>query len=118
MLALAWLNVTRASLADDSDTLVTSANEIRRMLTALCSPPRDERHARNWSRWRHRSQERARHCHYQRQQPRRSLSAVGVLGPMWPYLGLTMTLNAAVHCAPLTSISPGQTEISKQWVRL
>ena len=42
MLALAWLAVTRASLADDSDDLVTSANEIRRMFTALCGPPRDE----------------------------------------------------------------------------
>jgi hypothetical protein len=45
---------------------VTSANEIRRMFTALCAPPRDEQHARHWSRRRHRHQERARHCHYQR----------------------------------------------------
>jgi SRSO17 transposase len=67
MLALAWLAVTRASLAADNDTLATSANEIRRMFTALCGPPRDEQHARHWSRWRHRQQERARHCHYQRQ---------------------------------------------------
>jgi hypothetical protein len=43
MLALAWLAVTRASLADDTGTLVISANEIRRMFTALCGPPRDER---------------------------------------------------------------------------
>jgi len=68
MLALAWLAVTRASLADDSDDLVTSANEIRRMFTALCGPPRDEHHARHWSRWRHCHQEQARRCHYQRQQ--------------------------------------------------
>ena len=68
MLALAWLAVTRAGLADDSDDLVTSANEIRRMFTALCGPPRDEHHAGRWSRWRHRHQERARRCHYQRQQ--------------------------------------------------
>jgi SRSO17 transposase len=67
MLALAWLAVTRAGLADDSDAPVTSANEIRRMFTALCGPPRDEQHARRWSRWRHRHQERARHFHYQRQ---------------------------------------------------
>ena len=46
MLALAWLAVTRASLADDNDDLMTSANEIRRIFTALCSPPPDEQHAR------------------------------------------------------------------------
>jgi SRSO17 transposase len=67
MLALAWLAVTRAALADDSGQLVTSANEIRRMFTALCGPPRHHQHARRWSRWRHHHQERARHCHYQRQ---------------------------------------------------
>jgi len=67
MLALAWLAVTRASLADDGDTLMTPANEIRRMFTALCGPPRNEPHARHWSRWRRHHQERARHCHYQRQ---------------------------------------------------
>ena len=67
MLALAWLAVTRASLTSDNDDLVTSANEIRRMFTALCGPPRDEQHARRWSRWRHRHQERACHCHCQRQ---------------------------------------------------
>jgi hypothetical protein len=67
MLALAWLAVTRASLADGSNDLMTSANEIRRMFTALCGPPRDEQHARHWSRWRHHHQQRARHCHYQRQ---------------------------------------------------
>ena len=61
MLALAWL-------ADDSDDLVTSANEIRRMFTAPCGPPRDEHHARHWSQWRRCHQERARRCHYQRQQ--------------------------------------------------
>jgi hypothetical protein len=48
--------------------LASSANEIRRMLTALCGPLPDEQHARRWSRWRHRHQERARRCHYQRQQ--------------------------------------------------
>jgi hypothetical protein len=52
MLALAWLAVTRASLAGDGNDLMTSANEIRRMFTALCGPPRDEQHARHWSRWR------------------------------------------------------------------
>jgi len=67
MLALAWLAVTRAALADGNDQLITSANEIRRMFTALCGPPPDQQHARRWSRWRHRHQERARHCHYQRQ---------------------------------------------------
>jgi hypothetical protein len=67
MLALAWLAVTRAALADGSGQLVTSANEIRRMFSALCGPPRREQHARRWSRWRHRHQERARHYHYERQ---------------------------------------------------
>jgi hypothetical protein len=60
MLALAWLAVTRASLADDSDDLMTPAGEIRRMFAALCGPPRDEQNARHWSRWRRRHQERAR----------------------------------------------------------
>jgi hypothetical protein len=67
MLALAFLAVTRAALANGQTGLPSSANEIRRMLTALCSPPPDKQHARRWSRWRHRHQERARHCHYQRQ---------------------------------------------------
>ncbi len=67
MLALAWLAVTRAALADDTETLATSANEIRQMFTALCGPSHGEQHARHWSRWRHRHQERARHYHYQRQ---------------------------------------------------
>jgi hypothetical protein len=39
MLALAFLAVTRAALAGDDAGLASSANEIRRMLTALCSPP-------------------------------------------------------------------------------
>jgi SRSO17 transposase len=67
MLALAFLTVTRASLADDDAGLASSANEIRRMFTALCAQPRDQQHARRWSRWRHLHQERARRCHYQRQ---------------------------------------------------
>ncbi len=67
MLTLAWLAVTRASLVEGDDQLITSANEIRRMFTALCTPPRDEQHARHWSRWRHRHQQRARHCRYQQQ---------------------------------------------------
>jgi hypothetical protein len=61
------LAVTRAALADDTETLATSANEIRRMFTALCGPSHGEQHARHWPRWRHRHQERARHYHYQRQ---------------------------------------------------
>jgi SRSO17 transposase len=67
VLALAWLAVTRAALADGNDDPLTSANEIRRMFTALCAPARDQQHARHWSRWRHRHQQRARHFHYQRQ---------------------------------------------------
>ena len=63
MLALAWLAATRAALADDDGQLATSPNEIRRMFTALCWPPRGEQHARCWSRWRRRHQQRARHCH-------------------------------------------------------
>jgi SRSO17 transposase len=74
MLALAWLAVTRAELAEPGQpgatadgSLTTSANEIRRLFTALCGPPADEKHTRHWSRWRHRHQEHARRCHYQRQ---------------------------------------------------
>jgi SRSO17 transposase len=67
MLALAFLAVTRAALAGDDAGLASSANEIRRMFTVLCGPLPDEQHARKWSRWRHRHQERARRCHYQRQ---------------------------------------------------
>jgi SRSO17 transposase len=67
MLALAFLTVTRASLADDDAGPASSANEIRRMFTALCAPSRGQQHARRWSRWRSRHQERARRCHYQRQ---------------------------------------------------
>jgi SRSO17 transposase len=67
MLALAFLTVTRAALADDGDELPASANEIRRMFTALCGPAPEQQHARHWSRWRHQHQQRARHCHYQRQ---------------------------------------------------
>jgi SRSO17 transposase len=67
MLALAFLAVTRAALADDDAGLPSSANEIRRMFTALCTPSPDQQHVRHWSRWRHRHQERARRCHYQRQ---------------------------------------------------
>jgi hypothetical protein len=63
----AILAVTRAALDDDAAGLASSASEIRRMLTALCGPPADEQHARRWSRWRHRHQERPRRCHYQRQ---------------------------------------------------
>jgi hypothetical protein len=58
--ALAFLAVTRAALAHDRGTPANSADEIRLMFTALCAPPRDEQHARHWSRWRHRHQERAR----------------------------------------------------------
>jgi SRSO17 transposase len=70
MLALAFLAVTRAVLADEDAILASSANEIRRMFTVLCGPLPDEQHARRWSRWRHRHQETARRCHYQRQQKR------------------------------------------------
>jgi hypothetical protein len=45
MLALAFLAVTRATLADEDATLASSANEIRRMFTALCAQPRDDQHA-------------------------------------------------------------------------
>jgi SRSO17 transposase len=68
MLALAWLAATRAALADADGHAASSANEIRRMFTALCAPDRDEQHARRWSRWRHQHQDRARRNHYQRQQ--------------------------------------------------
>lgn len=70
MLALAYLAVTRAALADDAGGTVNSANEIRRMFTAICTPPLGQQHARHWSRWRQRHQERTRHCHYQRQRQR------------------------------------------------
>lgn len=67
MFALAFLVVTRAALADDSEDVISSANEIRRVFTALCGPLPDEPHIRHWSRWRHRHQQRARQCHYQQQ---------------------------------------------------
>jgi hypothetical protein len=59
MLALAFLAVSRAALADDGAALASSANEIRHMFAALCAPPPDEQHARRWSRWRHRHREHA-----------------------------------------------------------
>jgi hypothetical protein len=46
MLALAFLSVTRAALADAGGTLASSANEIRCMSTALRALPRDEQRAR------------------------------------------------------------------------
>lgn len=70
MLALAFLAVTRGALAGEDAVLASSANEIRRMFSVLCGPLPDEQHARRWSRWRHRHQETARRCHYQRQQKR------------------------------------------------
>jgi hypothetical protein len=72
--ALAWLAATRAELAAPEQPggtphswLTTSANEIRRLFTALCGPPPDEQHVRRWSRWRHHHQEHAQRCHCQRQ---------------------------------------------------
>jgi hypothetical protein len=59
---------TRAALADGDAQTMTSANEIRRMFTALCGPPPGVQHARCWSRWRQHHQEHAKRCHYQRQQ--------------------------------------------------
>ena len=50
ILALAFLAVTRAALADEDACLASSANEICRMFTALCAPPLKEQHARQWSR--------------------------------------------------------------------
>jgi hypothetical protein len=54
MLALDWLAVLRASLAEPPQPgqppdarLTTSANEIRHMFTALCGPPPDEQHPVN-----------------------------------------------------------------------
>ncbi len=41
--------------------------QVRRLFSAFCGPPRDEQHARHWSRWRHHRHERASHFHYQRQ---------------------------------------------------
>jgi hypothetical protein len=73
MLALAYLAVTRARLAGDTEPrpaehqVISSASEIRRMFTALCSPPPSEQHARRWSRWRQHHQERSRQAHYKRQ---------------------------------------------------
>ncbi len=73
MLALAFLAATRARLADAGEQpdgarqVISSASEIRRMFSALCSPPAAVDHARHWSRWRQRHQERSRKSHYQRQ---------------------------------------------------
>jgi len=52
MLALGFLAVTRAALADGGAGLASSPTR-----SAACSPPRDEQHARHWSRWRHDHQE-------------------------------------------------------------
>ncbi len=89
MLALAFLAVTRADLADEvcdsaMDTsavwaggtrpvgppVAVSANEIRRLFTLLIRPAFDEQRIRHWSAWRLRHQARARRVHYQRQRIR------------------------------------------------
>ncbi|GAA1022028.1 hypothetical protein Aple_084020 [Acrocarpospora pleiomorpha] len=99
MLALAFLAVTRAAHLPPSDppdrltpadsdrphpqptpdppatirhdqTIVTSANEIRRLFALLTRPPIDLAHIRHWFRWRLRHQSRARRCHYQQRQLR------------------------------------------------
>ncbi|WP_442813780.1 IS701 family transposase [Streptosporangium subroseum] len=93
MLALAFLAVTRAILADESPSpdpeeriqaldktignteptgslIAISANEIRRLFALLTRPPTDEQHIRHWSMWRLRHQTRARRAHYQRQRIR------------------------------------------------
>lgn len=70
MLALAFLAISRATLAEGRTALASSANEISRMFTVLCAPLPDEQHARRWSRWRRRHQDRARRRHYQHQRLR------------------------------------------------
>lgn len=75
MLALAFLTVTRAHLAENEpdnrpagdQPVPLSANEIRRLFAMLCRPPADPHHIQHWSRWRIHHQTRARRCHYQRQ---------------------------------------------------
>jgi hypothetical protein len=68
MLAVAFLAVTRARLAhnpaaskEDRSQAISSPSEIRRMLAALCLPPRSAHRAPHWSRWRHRHQKRSRY---------------------------------------------------------
>jgi hypothetical protein len=69
MLALAYLAPGRRQRArHPAGPVISSASEIRRMFTALCSPPPSEQHARRRSRWRLRHQERSRKSRYQRQQ--------------------------------------------------
>lgn len=90
MLALAFLAVARADLADEpygsaadasaaieagdgrpfESPIVVSANEIRRLFTLLTRPALDEQRIRHWSAWRLRHQARARRAHYQRQRIR------------------------------------------------
>ncbi|MER5646111.1 hypothetical protein [Streptosporangium sp. NPDC002524] len=90
MLALAFLAVTRADLADEpygsaADTsvaaragdaqpvrlpTVVSANEIRHLFTSLTRPALDEQRIKHWSAWRLRHQARAQRAHYQRQRIR------------------------------------------------
>lgn len=90
VLALAFLAVTRADLADEpygsaadasaaawaggtqpfGPSIVVSANEIRRLFTLLTRPALDEQRIRHWSAWRLRHQARARRAHYQRQRIR------------------------------------------------
>ena len=73
VLALAWPTITRYGLitpSESDDQEMTSANEIRRIFTTLCRPPRNEQYARRWSRWRQHHQQHIRHCRYQRQRQR------------------------------------------------
>ncbi|MFI6928702.1 IS701 family transposase [Nonomuraea spiralis] len=77
MLALAFLAVTRATLAPElgpttgtGQLIAISANEIRRLFAQLARPPINEDHILHWSHWRRRHQTRARQSHYQRRHPK------------------------------------------------
>jgi hypothetical protein len=58
-------DVTRTYTED-----LTSSNEIRRLHAIFSRPEHPAVHHLRWSTWRRRHQARARHCHYQRRQPR------------------------------------------------
>ncbi|AVH54650.1 hypothetical protein C4B68_01095 [Streptomyces dengpaensis] len=75
MAALAYLTAVRiaeatkgGSFSDDQDLIPLSVPEIRRMIGHLVTTPRHKNndHHLRWSRFRRRSQARARRCHYKR----------------------------------------------------
>jgi hypothetical protein len=61
--------------ATSSELTCLTVNEIRRLHAIFPWPAHSALHHLRWSAWRRRHQARARHCHYQRRQPRGSSPA-------------------------------------------